>query len=63
MYLPHFELASFKSNHCRYAEPGFKMEQEVEEGKLVGSMYGVLKNPDYNDGANWAANKKKVVVN
>lgn len=22
------------------------MEQDVEEGKLVGSMYGVLENPD-----------------
>lgn len=23
------------------------MEQDVESGKLVGSMYGVMKNPNY----------------
>ena len=25
------------------------MEQDVESGKLVGSMYGVMKNPNYNN--------------
>ena len=33
----------------RYAEPGYKMEKEVEEGKLVGSMYGVLPNRDWKE--------------
>lgn len=27
---------------CRYAEPEHEMEDEVEDGELVGSMYGVL---------------------
>ena len=25
------------------------MEQDVESGKLVGSLYGVVKNPFYSD--------------
>lgn len=33
----------------RYAEPRYKMEKEVEEGKLVGSMYGVLPNKDWKE--------------
>ena len=30
----------------RYAEPDYEMEEEVEDGELVGSMYGLVENPD-----------------
>ena len=30
----------------RYAEPDYEMEEEVEDGELVGTMYGLVKNPD-----------------
>ena len=30
---------------CRVAEPDYKMEREVDDGKLQGSMYGVVKAP------------------
>ena len=31
---------------CRYAEPDYEMEEEVEDGELVGSMYGLVENED-----------------
>jgi len=38
-----------ENGDCWYAEPRYKMEKEVEEGKLVGSMYGVLPNKDWKE--------------
>ncbi len=31
-----------ESGDCWYAEPEFKIEKEVREGDLVGSMYGLI---------------------
>ncbi len=31
-----------ESGDCWYAEPEYKLEQEVREGDLVGSMYGLI---------------------
>ncbi len=46
---------------CRYAEPRYEMEKEVEEGKLVGSMYGVVPNRDWKEPAK-AADIKPMTV-
>ena len=31
-----------ESGDCWYAEPEYKVEEEVREGDLVGSMYGLI---------------------
>ena len=31
-----------ESGDCWYAEPEYKLEKEVREGELVGSMYGLI---------------------
>ena len=31
-----------ESGDCWYAEPEYKLEEEVREGDLVGSMYGLI---------------------
>lgn len=34
---------------CWYAEPEYQMEKDVKRGKLMGTMFGVVPNPDWKE--------------